>query len=235
MYKHYSHNDHSIDLVLDSFSSDIFDGIILAMRPIVGGIDYLKRMHKTVLLQKQLNKMSRWDDETREKLMDIMTDLVSFQTNDKKFKAELENKISELDEISETFTQLNHIFESIDGRQILQILKISLAKLDGKITSIRNELNSNMWDENNDINQLLVVDQMFYLIKEIIHSALLEPKPDSKSFTLITHSLLYIEAFHRNKVTFEDIKNQLSELNLSVHKMKSFTHTNDTIFEVLTV
>lgn len=235
MYKYNSYNDRSIDLVLDSFSSDIFDGLVLAMRPIVGGIDYLKRMHKTVLLQKHLNRMSKWDDETREKLMDIMTDLVSFQTYDEKFKSELENKISELDEINETFTQLNHIFESIDRRQLLQILKISLAKLDGKITSIRNELNSKMWDENEDIDQLLIVDQMFYLIQEMIHNTLLESKIDSKSFSLITHSLLYIEAFHRNKVTFEDIKNQLSELNLTVHKTKPFTHTNDTIFEVLTV
>ena len=227
-----------IDSILNSFSTDMFDGITFIMRPVVGGIDYLRSMHQSYLFKKEINKISNFDFETREKIIDFFTDIVAGRIFDEEFIDELERKVSELDEIRDIFKELNHRRLNIEQKQIHHILNLSLRKLNGRIVSIRDEINSRMWDDGEDITQLLLLDQVFYLIQEMIKEALDIPHSklaDSNIWNEIIFSLLYIEAFHRKKVSYLDFQNFLSSLSLYNYKESKNVKDNNAIFEALVV
>ncbi|MDY0386825.1 MAG: hypothetical protein RBT65_06785 [Methanolobus sp.] len=227
-----------INSILNSFSTDMFDGITLIMRPVVGGIDYLRSMHQSYLFQKEINKISQFDFQTREKIIDILTDIVVGRIYDEDFIEDLEREVSELDEIKEVFKELNHRRLNIEQNQIHHVLKLSLRKLNGKIVSIRDEINSKMWDDGEDIAQLLLLDQVFYLIQEMIKEALIIPLnklADSNIWNEIIFSLLYIEAFHRKKVSFLEFQDFLSNLSLYNYHENKDMKDSDAIFEVLVV
>jgi hypothetical protein len=231
----------SVDSVLNSFSTELFDGLALAMRPIVGGIDYLRYMRKSYLVQKEIDKLSKLDYETRELLLDSLTDLVVGKHYDKNFKKSMETKLSELDEISEIFDQLQNQLDTIDKKQMMQILRLSLTKFNGKIVSIRAEINLKMWEKGEDISQLLLFDQLFYLMQESINEALkrgIEKIKEPDLWGLLIFSLLYIEAYRRNKVTYEDVQFYLSGLTVlrSIKQKNTGLYYNDRdVFDILSV
>lgn len=241
MDSYYSESQYkSANFILNSYSSEIFDGITLLMRPVVGGIDYLRSMRRAFRVQMELNKISSWSFETREKLLDELTDVIAGKTINENFVPELESKLSEFDEVEETFQRLNQLTKSLEPKHMLTILTLSLNKLNGKITSIRNEINLKMWDKNENVNELLVLDQFFYLIQELTNQALknvssFKKTPDSEElWTVIVFSLLYIEAFHRSKVTLEKLQDYISELNLFCYREENIPKNQDVVFEVLT-
>ncbi len=238
MESYYSNSQYkSANFILNSYSSDIFDGITLLMRPVVGGIDYLRSVHQAYKFRKELNTISRWSPETREKLLNTLIDVVTGKTINESIMLEVETKLSELDEVNETLNRLNQLSKTLDAHNLVTILTLSLNKLNGKITSIRNEINLKMWDKNENVNELLVLDQSFYLIQELIKQSLKiissSRIPDyGELWNGIVFSMLYIEAFHRGKVTFEELQDYISELNLYCYKEEPILKKHDAIFEV---
>lgn len=223
----------SIISILDSFSSDFFDGITMIMRPVVGGIDYLRYMHKSFLVERELNKLTKLDFDKREQLLDILTDLVSGDVYDASFKIKLEEKLSNLEEFKETFEQLGKFTNRLNLNQRNDILRISLNKLNGKISSVRDNINLKMWDKGENVNQLMVLDQILHLIQELISETL--KKKDSKILEVIIFSLLEIEAFHRKKITFETFQQFISELSLYGHQEEPLPRDYNAILETLTI
>jgi len=67
----------SINFILDVFSSDIFEIITWIRRPVVGAVDYLRSMRRLYTVQNELNQISNVDYETRERLLNALTDIVS--------------------------------------------------------------------------------------------------------------------------------------------------------------
>ncbi len=228
-----------VNSILNSFSTDMFDGVTFIVRPVVGAIDYLRSMHQSYLFQKEIDKISNFDFETREKFMDILTDLVVDRLYDDEFINELEQKIADFNEISEIFKELSHRKLNIEQKQMHRVFKLSLRKLNGRIVSIRDEINSSMWDDSEDVAQLLLLDQLFYLIQEIINEALDLPPNKQKEINdlshLLAYSLLYIEAFHRSKVSYDDLQSFLSRLSLCNYMLNKNLEDNDAIFETLVV
>ena len=49
----------SVDFILNSYSSEMFDGITVLMRPVVGGMDYLRSVHQAYKFQKEISKLLR--------------------------------------------------------------------------------------------------------------------------------------------------------------------------------
>jgi hypothetical protein len=205
----------SIDSILNSFSSDFFDGVTMILRPIIGGVDYLRYIRQSHLAQKELNKLSKWDFDKRDRFLDILTDIVSGDIYDKSFMVKIEEKISTMDEYKETFAQLGRLTTKLNPAQRNEILRISLNKLNGKISSVRDNINLKMWDKNEDVNQLMVLDQILYLIQEQISETI--RKKDSDILLIIVFSLLKLEAFRRNKISFEAFQIYISELSLFKH------------------
>ncbi len=80
MEDYYSNPQYkSINFILDVFSSDIFEIITWIRRPVVGAVDYLRSMHKLYNIQNELNQILNLEYDTREKLLDALTDIVSIQ------------------------------------------------------------------------------------------------------------------------------------------------------------
>lgn len=240
MESYYSNSQYeSANFILNSYSSEIFEGVTILMRPVVGGIDYLRSVHQAFKFQKELIKIMGWSPETREKLLDALTDVVAGKTINEDFIPELESKLSEFDEVKETFKRLNQFTTTLEPKYLITILTLSLNKLNGKITSIRSEINLKMWEKNENVNELLVLDQFFYLIQELINHALkkvssLKTTDYQEQWAGIIFSILYIEAFHRGKVTFEELQDYISELNLYCYREETIPKNYDPVFEVLT-
>lgn len=228
----------SVDFILNSYSSEIFDGITVLMRPVVGGMDYLRSVHQAYKFQKEITKISEWSPETREILLNALTDVVSGKTINESIIPELEAKLSELDEINETLNRISQVSKTLNQHNLVTILTLSLNKFKGKITSIRSEINLKMWDKNENVNELLVLDQSFYLIQDLIDQSLKVVSSSKISdygelWKKIIFSILYIEAFHRGKVTFEELQDYISELNLYCYKEEYILKKHDAVFEVL--
>lgn len=206
----------SIDSILGSFYTDIFDGITMVMRPIVGGVDYMRQMRRSAVVQRELDKISHWDFEQRERLLDALTDIVSENVYDDEFINKLETKLDGLKEFNENFKYLSQLTKGLEVQQKYEIMRLSLDKLNGRMFSIRNQINAKIWDKKEDANQLFILDQMIYLTQKLIERALLSLRKKSYPnavLSLIVFSLLKLVAFHMGKITLDDFQNFISELS----------------------
>lgn len=236
METYYSNPQYqSINFILDVFSTEIFEIITWIRRPVVGAVDYLRPMHKLYQIQNELNKILILDYDTREKLLDALTDIVSiniYEEDIEEIEKRIEHKLSELKEFDDTFKKLKTFTKKLDSNQRSEVYRLSLRKLNGKVTSIRDEIKSKIWDINEDSRQLLVLDQMFFLIQELIREAI-KKVADIDLWIMISISLLRVEAFHRGKITFEDLQADISELSLLSLKEETIPKNYNAVFEAL--
>src|SRR5450759_4795848 len=121
------------------------------------GYQFISAFERRRVLDTPLTKISEWSPETREILLNALTDVVAGKTINESIISELEAKLSELDEINETLNRLSQVSKTLNQHNLVTILTLSLNKLKGKITSIRSEINLKMWDKNENVNELLVV------------------------------------------------------------------------------
>jgi len=236
--ENYQNESGSINSVLNDFSTDMFDSITFVLRPVFGGIDHLRAMHQAHRFNKSVNKISNLDFEAREKILDAFSDFVVNRMDDENFIADLDKKISELDEVRDIYKELNIKFSNIDKKQQYHILDLSLRKLNGRIVSIRDQINSTMWAGGNNVAQLLALDQVFHLIQETLKSILDEPINEANvnyALTKLIFALLYIEAFKRDKISFDDFQDFLVDFSLFDYRRKKNFKDNDAVFEILTV
>jgi len=236
MEGYYSNTQYkSINFILDVFSSDIFEIITWIRRPVVGAVDYLRSMHKLYNIQNELNQILNLEYDTREKLLDALTDIVSinvYEEDLEEIEKRLELKLSDLKEFDETFKRLKTITKKLDSHQRYEVNRLALIKLNGRISSIREEIKSKIWDKNENASQLLVLDQMFFLIQELIKEGI--KKVDNIDiWIMLSISLLRIEAFHRGKITYEDLQDDVSELRFFYVKDETIPKNYNAVFEVL--
>ncbi|VVB87639.1 Uncharacterised protein [uncultured archaeon] len=71
-----------------------------------------------------------------------------------------------------------------------------------------------------------------FLIQELIKEAI-KKVDDFDLWIMISISLLRIEAFHRGKITFEDLQHDVSELSLFNLKEETIPKNYNAVFEVL--
>ena len=236
MEGYYSNTQYkSINFILDVFSSDIFEIITWIRRPVVGAVDYLRSMHKLYNIQNELNQILNLEYDTREKLLDALTDIVSiniYEEDLEEIEKRLELKLSDLKEFDETFKRLKTITKKLDSHQRYEVNRLALIKLNGRISSIREEIKSKIWDKNENASQLLVLDQMFFLIQELIREGI-KKVDDIDIWIMLSISLLRIESFHRGKITFEDLQDDVSELRFFYIKEETIPKNYNAVFEVL--
>lgn len=237
MNAHYSSNNQfkSINYILDVFSSDIFESVTLVMRPVIGTVDYLRSMHRLYQIQKELDQILRMDFETREKLLDALTDIISINIYEEDLgtiENKLEGQITILQDFDESFKKLKIFSMNLEPRQQTELFRITLRKLNGKISSIRDEIKFKIWDKTENTNQLLVLYQYFFNIQELIKESL-KKVDDVDIWIMINVSLLRIEAFHRGKISFQDLQDDVTELSLFNFNDELITRNYNAVFEVL--
>jgi hypothetical protein len=225
----------SINFILDVFSSDIFEIITWIRRPVVGAVDYLRSMRRLYTVQNELNQISNVDYETRERLLNALTDIVSINIYEEdigEIEKRLEDKISEMKDFDESFKKLKTFTAKLDTHQQFEVYRLSLIKLNGRISSIRDGIKSKIWDKKENTGQLLVLDQMFFLIQELIKDAIKNPEK-VELWTRIAVSLLKLEAFHRGKITYDELQDYISELSILTLRAEFVPKNYSAIFEVL--
>jgi len=237
MNVHYSSNNQfkSINYILDVFSSDIFESVTLVMRPVIGTVDYLRSMHRLYLIQKELDQILRIDFETREKLLEALTDIISINIYEEDLgtiENKLEDQITILQDFDESFKKLKSFSINLEPRQQTELFRITLRKINGKISSIRDEIKFKIRDKAENANQLLVLDQYFFNIQELIKESL-KKVDDVDIWIMINVSLLRIEAFHRGKISFKDIHDDVTELSLLNLNDALIPRNYNAVFEVL--
>lgn len=237
MVNYYSNNNQfeSINFILDVFSSDIYESITWAMRPVVGTVDYLRSMHRLYQVQKELDQILRMDYDTREILMDALTDIVAiniYEEDLEKIDMKLENQISVLEDFDESFKKLKSFSSNLESKQQTELYRIVLRKLNGRLSSIRDEIRFKMWDENEDTKQLLILDQAFFLIQELIKEAIKKVN-DADLWIMINVSLLRIEAFHRDKISFDDLQDDVTQLSMYNLDLDKIPRNYNAVFEVI--
>ncbi|MCZ7361881.1 MAG: hypothetical protein O8C58_00845 [Candidatus Methanoperedens sp.] len=122
----------SINFILDVFSSDIFEIITWIRRPVVGAVDYLRSMRRLYTVQNELNQISNVDYETRERLLNALTDIVSINIYEEdigEIEKRLEDKISEMKDFDESFKKLKTFTAKLDAHQQFEVYRLSLIKL----------------------------------------------------------------------------------------------------------
>ncbi|MDO9518350.1 MAG: hypothetical protein Q7J10_09940 [Methanosarcinaceae archaeon] len=237
MVNYYSNNNQfkSINFILDVYSSDIFESITWAMRPVVGTVDYLRSMHRLYQIQKELDQIIRIYYDTREKLLNALTDIVSiniYEEDIEEIEIKLEEQMSHMKNFNESFKKLKSFSTNLEPHQQTELYRIVLRKLNGRLSSIRDEIRFKMWDENEDTKQLLVLDQSFFLILELIKDA--TKKVDNVNLWLkINISLLRIEAFHRGKISFDDLQNDVTELSMYNLDLETIPRNYNAVFEAI--
>lgn len=237
MVNYNSNNEQfkSINFILDVFSSDIYEGITWVMRPVVGTVDYLRSMHRLYQVQKELDQILRMDYGTREKLMDALTDIVSINIYEEDLEGvemKLEDQISVLEDFDESFKKLKSFSSNLESNQQTELYRIVLRKLNGRLSSIRDEIRFKMWDENEDTKQLLILDQTFFLIQELIKEAIKKVN-DTDLWIMINVSLLRIEAFHRDKISFDDLQDDVTELSMYNLDLETIPRNYNAVFEAI--
>lgn len=207
----------SIYNVLDDFMSEFFESITLTLQPIIGAKDYLRRAHGLFKIQRELAKISNLKAEKREKFLELLTDIVStdvYNIDPDEFKLKIEDMTSEMKEIKEIFEKLESVSNKLSVLDKSHIFKQTLIRLNARITSIRKYIKSIILEKSENSDQLLVLDQIFYSIQELIKS--LTNRNDPKILVQITVSLLKIEAFHRQKISFDILQDYMSELSSKI-------------------
>ena len=225
----------SINFILDVFSSDIFEIITWIRRPVVGAADYLRSMRRLYTVQNELDQILNVDYETRERLLNALTDIVSINIYEEdivEIEKRLEDKISETKDFDVSFKKLKTFTAKLDAHQQFEVYRLSLIKLNGRISSIRDGIKSKIWDKKENTGQLLVLDQMFFLIQELIKDAIKNPEKVD-FWTRIAVSLLKLEAFHRGKITYDELQDYISELSILTLRAESVPKNYNAIFEVL--
>ena len=150
MESDYSNNIQyrSINSILDVFSTEIFEIITWMRRPVVSAIDYLRPTRKLYQVQNELNQILTLNYVTREKLLDALTDIVSvdiYEEDTEEIEKRLEDKLSELKEFDETFKKLKMFTTRLDSHQRSEVYRLTLRKLNGRVTSIRDEIKSKIF------------------------------------------------------------------------------------------
>ena len=237
MNSNYSSNNQfkSINYILDVFSSDIFEGVTLVMRPVIGTVDYLRSMHRLYQVQKELDQILKMDYETREKLMEALTDIISINIYEEDLETienKLEDQITILQDFNESFKKLKSFSTTLEPRQQTELFRITLRKLNGRVSSIRDEIKFKLWDKAENTSQLFVLDQYFFNIQELIKQSL-KKVDDVDIWIIINISLLRIDAFHRGKISFQDLQNDVTDLSLFNVNEESIPRNYNAVFEVL--
>lgn len=208
------HQFMSIYNVLDDFMTEFFESIALTVQPVIGAVDYFRRVHRLHQIQKELGNISNLKVETRDKFLDLLSDIVSVDVSNidpEELKKKIENIISVIEEIKEIFEKLESVTNKLTVSDRYHILKQSLIRLNGRVTSIRDYIKPGIFEYP---NQLLILDQILYLIQELIKISM--NKYDDKIWVQITVSLLKIEAFHREKISFDDLQDYMYDLSTEI-------------------
>lgn len=200
--------------VLNDFSNELYNETMLLYEPMISGKYVLKQIRKSHEIR-TLDKITNIDSQQQERIIDALTDLISFKFNDteEKFREKIQQKIKEVSDISQHLELANKYYNNLNPTLQKQIIHLTTVKLIGGIETLRNEINHRLWIKNSNIEELMVIDQVLYRIEEIlkIHINDFDLQKINKEFSYCIFMILSLEAYKRKKIKLNQLKLHLAE------------------------
>lgn len=209
--------------VLNDFSNEMYQNTMGLNEPIISGRNVLRTIrqsHKS----KKLDEIIFIDSKVQERIIDVLTDLVSMEldSNIEKFKKKIREKISEVSGIGKNIKLGRTYFDNLTPPQQQKVISLSVRKIIGNIYPMRTHISSMLLEENAKIEELMCLDQALFLIEENLKPYLhtMNPKKLSRDLFFCLMLTLKLEAYKRDKIRLDEIKKMISEENLLSIKTK---------------
>jgi hypothetical protein len=206
--------------VLNDFSSQLYRDTMRLCRPIVSGEHIIKHTRAGVTIR-SIDKILNLSYKEQDLLLDFLTELViNRDTTDKKwdkFMTVLVNKIMSKPKFRTHFNALDNYFKKLNDTEKMQVLSLSINKLNCGIESIRREINNRLWIKKANVQELMIIDQVLYFFQNVINDIPLvkklkqnEKKELNEKMGFCCYLILRLEAYSRGKISLDDLNGDLS-------------------------
>jgi hypothetical protein len=206
--------------VLNDFSSEIYRDTMRLCRPIVSGERIIKHTRAGITVR-SIDKILNLPYNEQNELLDFLTELVIDRKEKEedwnKFMKSLIKKIMSKPKFKAHFDSLGNYYKKLNSTQKMQILSLSITKLNCGMESIRREINNRLWNSEAHVQELMIIDQVLYFFQNVINSITLGKKLTSlekekinTKMGFIIYLLLRLEAYRRKKIDLNDLNEDLS-------------------------
>jgi len=210
----------SAQAILNDFSSELYRETMRLVRPIVSGENVVKHTPAGVTVR-SIDQIMNLPYKEQDLFLNFLTELVVTKKKRdsewEKFMQMLIEKIYSNEKFRTQFRTLEKYFKKLNDKQQLQVLHLSLNKLNSGIEGVRREINTRLWSVGANVQELLTIDQVFYFFQNLLNSIPLGKKLNDLEWKKInrrlgfgTYLLLRLEAYRRGKISLEDLNEDLS-------------------------
>lgn len=177
--------------ILQTFSGELYDALLSALSPAIGGVDYFKRMHKEYRIRKEIQSLQRKQEEF---VLAITETLLQEISEGHDNVGENLKKIQETPQFVKDFEKLNTLFSSLDPQDQINII-VETSKMTQQIFSeMRDEIAENTVGSSNP-EHMLVLGQALGCGEEMLDSLVASMKkkpPDMKQAQFCINFLLVL-------------------------------------------
>ena len=178
--------------ILQTFSDGLYDALLSALSPVVGGVEYLRRMRQEYRIRKEIQSLKRKRQKFVLTLAGMLSEEIIGEEYDKigeKLKRIQENSL-----FMEDFEKLNNLFGSLDRQDQINIM-IETAKTTLKfISTMRDEISTNLIGSS-DPEHMLVLGQALKCGEQMVNDIILSMKkkpPDIQNTEFCVNVLLVL-------------------------------------------
>lgn len=195
---------------VEFYANDYHMMVLGSIRPIICTPEPIKKMRRHYY--HDIEKVLKWDEETKEKLIDILTDVVSVQSfyhlDFKFWLDEIERKLKELREF-EILQRLKGYLEHIDSIQRKRIIKMAVNRIISHIDTILRELILQMpYIDDKSVKESFIIGSMLRLIRNLLEVYL--RIEDNHLLMVSTTLTLRFASYVKEKLTLSDIQKDIS-------------------------
>ena len=214
------------------YADDYYITIFGSLRPIICTPEPVKKMKRHYY--QDIEEILMWDEETKEKLIDLMTDLISTPTfynlDIHAWFNEIENKIQELKEFG-ILQRLKGYLEHIDPVQRRKLIRMAVNRIISHIDTILRELILQMpYEDYDSLKEIFIIGSLLRLIRNLLEIYL--RSENSEFLTISTILILRFASYVQGKVTLSDIQRDISYFS---EYLKFEPISEDVLREVLCV
>lgn len=216
--------------VLEDHKEDMYRNVLHIQRPITSARSYTKSARRDV---RPIDKALSLDPEEQEKILDILTDLVSKKSFSLEDWEDREEEIEKTLENFDIFKKLENQFEQFDKKQQERIIEHSFKRILQEASKLEEAVRMEMVEDESDKNQrgLLILGEAFDTMKNLASRCLNRGEYKSKYSIALIVLVLKLEALRRDKVDFEELEETIYNLGREVKHERP--PVDDDIFEVV--
>lgn len=228
--------------VINRYSDKLFDAVLSSFNPIIGSMDYLRRMHKSFLIKKEINTLSKKKKELITTIIDLLPEETSYKSYVK-----LEEKFKEIEKnpnFKKSFAKLDKLFKDITEEERTKLVIVTATKMNKNFLKMRNDISHGLI-KTIDTENMIVLGQalrcMEFILKELIEN-MKKRSPDTENMkfcmSIMITLLTKILAIYFGKMEYKDLYPDIAFVTLHTSKthpqfLGKIDGINDSVFAIL--